>query len=120
MCPSISEGVFPNCKCRYGETYDNVTYSCSNSQCPENTTIDSIYPKCKCMKKNHHYNEYLNECYLICPEDSTGYFPDCKCNDKIKGFNKGKQTGKKSRKMNEFSEKKTNFLLSSLLKFKEI
>lgn len=91
MCPSQSDGVFPNCTCRYGGAYDNVTNSCPNPECPKNTTIDSVHPNCKCTERNKEYNEYLNECYLVCPEDSTGYFPDCKCSDKLRGFDKGKR-----------------------------
>lgn len=79
MCPSQSGGDFPNCTCRYGEADDNVTNSCPNPKCPKNTTSGSVHPNCKCSKRNEEYNEYLNECYLVCPEDSTGYFPDCKC-----------------------------------------
>lgn len=101
MCPSISEGQYPNCKCRYGGTYDKVKNSCPNPKCPEASTADSIYPNCKCTGKNYDYNEYLNECYLSCPEDSAGYFPNCKCHEQMKGFNKGKWI-----KRTAFSERK--------------
>lgn len=90
MCPSISDGVFPNCTCRYGGAYNNMTNTCPNPSCPKNTTADSVYPNCECTGRNYKYNEYLNECYLVCPEDSSGYFPNCRCKDKFKGFNKGK------------------------------
>ncbi|XP_031619942.1 multiple epidermal growth factor-like domains protein 11 [Contarinia nasturtii] len=88
MCPSISEGVYPKCKCRYGANYDKLTNSCPNPKCPKNSTADSVYPNCKCTGNNQEYNVYLNECNLVCPEDSIGYFPDCKCNDEFLGFNK--------------------------------
>lgn len=91
MCPSISEGVFPNCTCRYGRTNDDVMNLCPNPQCPKNSTADSIYPNCECKGTNYKYNEHLNECYLVCPEESTGVFPNCKCNNEIEGFNKGKR-----------------------------
>lgn len=91
MCPSISDGVYPECKCRHGKSYDNETNSCPDPQCPLNTTVDSVYPKCKCLGKNREYNAHLNECYLVCPEDSIGFFPECQCNDRLSGFNKGNQ-----------------------------
>lgn len=91
LCPSISDGNHPNCSCRYGDAYDTLRNSCPNPICPKNTSTDSMYPKCKCIGKNYEYNEYLNECYLDCPEDSIGYFPNCKCEDETKGFNKGKE-----------------------------
>lgn len=95
MCPPTSEGLHPNCVCRYGGTYDIATNSCTNPKCPRHTTIESSYPNCKCTGNNYEYNEYLNECYLVCPEDSIGRFPDCSCNDKLKGFNKGEKNKRK-------------------------
>lgn len=91
-CPTISEDDgYPNCWCRYGDEYDNSTNSCPNPKCPNLSTNDSVYPNCKCTGKNYVYNEYFNECFLICPEDSTGYYPDCKCDDPKKRFSKGKK-----------------------------
>lgn len=90
MCPSISDGIYPNCKCRYGHTYNNVSNTCPQPNCPSNSTADSIYPNCICKGKNYVYNEHLNECYLSCPEDSVGFYPNCKCDDKSAEFNKGK------------------------------
>lgn len=91
-CPSISDGDYPDCKCRYGDAYDNVTNSCPHPKCPIDTTSDSVYPKCKCTEKNHQYNGYLNGCFLVCPVDSSSYFPNCRCDDQMKGFNKGNDT----------------------------
>lgn len=89
MCPSISDGVYPNCTCRYGKTYDGTKNSCPEPTCPLNTTRDSFFPKCKCAGENYEYSEYLNECYLVCPENSTGSYPNCRCNDDGSGFNNG-------------------------------
>lgn len=89
LCPSISDGVYPECKCRYGRPYDNATNSCPDPQCPLNTSTDSVYPKCNCSGRNYEYNAHLNECYLVCPKHSSGYFPECRCDDRFAGFNKG-------------------------------
>lgn len=89
ICPSISDGEYPNCECRFGDKYDNKTNSCPNPICPSNTMTDSVYPDCKCTKKNSEYFPYFNLCSRVCPENSTGRYPDCKCNDPLAGFSKG-------------------------------
>ncbi|XP_055304774.1 uncharacterized protein LOC129569691 [Sitodiplosis mosellana] len=89
ICPSIiSQGKYPDCKCRFGDEYDNKTNSCPNPICPPNTTADSVYPNCKCTEKNFEYNDYFNVCGRVCPENSTGRFPNCKCDDALAGFSK--------------------------------
>lgn len=90
ICPSISEGDYPDCKCRFSDPYDSETNSCPNPICPPNTTADSVYPDCKCTKKNFEYFPYLNDCGKVCPDNSTGRFPNCKCNDEFAGFSKSK------------------------------
>lgn len=91
ICPSISEGDYPpNCRCRYGGMYDPETNSCPNPECPVNSVDQHSYPNCTCIGKNKEYNTNLNECVLTCPENSTGRFPDCKCDDESESFNKGK------------------------------
>lgn len=89
-CPAMGAGEYPFCECpRHTNGYDFVTNSCVSPKCPSNTTADSVYPNCQCTGKNYVYNEHLNDCFLACPEDSSGYFPNCKCDDEKKGFGKG-------------------------------
>lgn len=90
MCPTISSGKYPDCECRFGDKYDNVTNSCPNPICPSNTTADSVYPNCKCIEKNFEYFAYWNICGRVCPENSTGQYPNCKCDDPQEGFSKCK------------------------------
>lgn len=73
-CPSIADGSHPYCECRYGDKYDIETHQCPNPQCPTNSTTESKFPDCDCsgVGKNYDYSTYLNECFLVCPENSTG------------------------------------------------
>lgn len=87
-CPSISEGYPPKCRCRYGSPYDSKTNSCPNPECPTASVADPSYPNCVCTEKNFGYSEYLNECFRVCPVNSTGYWPKCVCDDKMEGFDK--------------------------------
>lgn len=87
-CPTISEGYPPDCMCRYGPDYDNTTNVCPNPECPTASTPESTYPDCTCIEKNFAYISYTNDCFQVCPENSTGYWPSCKCDDEYAGFDK--------------------------------
>ncbi|XP_031635844.1 laminin subunit gamma-1-like [Contarinia nasturtii] len=87
-CPTISEGYPPNCVCRYGSNYDNMTNTCPNPNCPTASTAESSYPNCICTQPNFAYSAYINDCFRVCPEHSTGHWPTCKCDEKFAIFDK--------------------------------
>lgn len=90
-CPSISdESSPPFCTCRYGPEYDNTTNTCPNPECPTASVANPSYPHCNCTEKNFGYSEHVNECFRVCPENSSGYWPKCICDDKLTGFDKSK------------------------------
>lgn len=60
------------CDCKYGIKYDNVTNTCLNPVCPTDVATTGVFPHCKCTEKNYEYSSYLNECFRVCPENSTG------------------------------------------------
>lgn len=92
-CPSISTVVFssPFCQCRYGPAYDAATNTCPNPECPPKSIAKPSYPNCTCTEKNFGYSEHLNECFRVCPKNSSGYWPKCICDDKLASFEKSKQ-----------------------------
>lgn len=88
-CPSISTGsASPYCECKYGPAYDATTNTCPNPECPPKSIAEPTYPNCTCTEVNFSYSEYLNECFRVCPENSSGYWPKCECDNKSAGFNK--------------------------------
>lgn len=88
-CPSISRGIVsPFCECRYGPEYDNATNTCPNPECPTASIATSAYPNCTCTEKNFDYSAYINDCFRVCPENSTGYWPTCTCDDPFAIFDK--------------------------------
>lgn len=87
-CPSISTGYPPDCICRYGPAYDNATNTCPMPECPTASIPQPSYPNCTCTGKNFEYSAHINECFRFCPEDSSGYWPTCTCDDKSTGFDK--------------------------------
>lgn len=44
-----------------------------------NFSLLGIYPDCECTNEEHIFSAYINECYVPCPEDSTGKHPYCRC-----------------------------------------
>lgn len=88
VCPTISEGYPPFCVCRYGSPYDNTTNTCPDPECPTTSIAQSSYPNCTCSEKNSAYSDYINECFQTCPENSTGHWPTCNCDDKSATFDK--------------------------------
>lgn len=87
-CPTISDGYPPDCICRYGLPYDSETNTCPNPECPTSSIAEPSYPNCRCTEKNFDYSEYINECFRVCPENSTGYWPSCICDDVLAKFDK--------------------------------
>lgn len=89
-CPSISNVIFtsPYCECKYGPAYDEATNTCPDPECPPMSIAQPSHPDCNCTEVNFGYSEYLNECVRVCPENSTGYWPKCVCDDKSAGFDK--------------------------------
>lgn len=77
-CPSTSDGFHPYCECKYGSKYDEATNTCPNAECPFNIST-GMYPDCTCLQKNFDYSNYLNECFRFCPDNSSGYWPQCNC-----------------------------------------
>ncbi|XP_037031076.1 multiple epidermal growth factor-like domains protein 10 [Bradysia coprophila] len=77
-CPKISDGYYPDCRCKHGPAYDNKTNTCPNPECPVNESV-GIYPNCVCQEKNFDYSATFNECFRVCPENSSGYWPKCIC-----------------------------------------
>lgn len=71
-CPNIANGFYPLCDCKYGIKYDNVTNTCLNPVCPTDVATTGVFPHCKCTEKNYEYSSYLNECFRVCPQNSTG------------------------------------------------
>lgn len=92
-CPSISSVSFeaPYCKCRYGPDYDVTTNTCPDASCPTKSIAEPSYPNCTCTEVNFSYSEYTNDCFRVCPENSSGYWPNCECDDKLAGFDKSTQ-----------------------------
>lgn len=90
-CPTISEGYPPFCYCRYGPEYNNLTNTCPNPECPTASIAQPTYPNCTCTGKNSEYSAYLNDCFQFCPEKSTGYWPECECDDKLAKFDKSEK-----------------------------
>lgn len=87
-CPPISDGDFsPYCTCKYGPPYDEVTNTCPDPKCPPES-IDFGYPDCFCFERNSDYSAYTNECFRVCPVNSSGYWPNCTCDDKLAQFDK--------------------------------
>ncbi|XP_037031036.1 cell death abnormality protein 1-like [Bradysia coprophila] len=86
-CPKISNGYYPHCRCKHGPAYDNETNTCPNPECPVNESV-GIYPNCVCEKKNFGYSATLNECFRVCPENSSGYWPKCNCDSDGDTFSK--------------------------------
>lgn len=62
----------------------------SSKVCPPSSVADPSYPNCTCAEKNFAYIDYKNECIRVCPENSTGYWPNCECDDKLARFDKSK------------------------------
>lgn len=58
--------------------YDKATNTCPNPECPALKST-GIYPNCTCNQKNFDYSIYLNECFRVCPDQSSGYWPKCDC-----------------------------------------
>lgn len=73
-CPSIADGYYPHCRCRYGPEYDKENNTCPNPVCPTNSTANFTYPQCDCSTKgrNFAYSELLNDCYRSCPDNASG------------------------------------------------
>lgn len=88
LCPSISQGYPPYCACRHGGAYDNVTNTCLDPECPAASIAEPAYPNCTCTEPNFAYTAYVNECFRVCPENSTGYWPDCTCDNEFAIFDK--------------------------------
>lgn len=61
-------------------------------KCPVGES-DGIYPDCKC-EFGGYFDEVFLEC-ITCPEDSTGQYPDCICNDHNTGHDKHTNSCKK-------------------------
>lgn len=90
QCPSISTRIFspPYCECRHGPAYDEMTNTCPNPECPTASVGELAYPNCTCTEVNFSYSEYINECFRVCPQNSSGFWPNCICDDKSTGFDK--------------------------------
>lgn len=89
-CPTISQGYPPFCVCRYGPEYDNTTNTCPKPECPTASIAQPSYPNCTCVEKNSAYSFYINDCFQACPENSTGFWPSCDCDDKSATFDKSR------------------------------
>lgn len=89
-CPSIAVGYPPYCACRHGSPYNNETNTCPNPECPPASIAQPAYPNCICTEKNFDYGAHINECFRVCPENSSGYWPKCRCDDELATFDKRK------------------------------
>lgn len=89
-CPAISVGYPPDCICKHGPAYDNTTNTCPNPECPPASIAKPAYPKCTCTEKNFDYSAYVNECFRVCPKNSTGYWPNCICDDELATFDRSR------------------------------
>lgn len=87
-CPSIAIGYPPFCVCRHGPPYDNSTNACPNPECPPKSIAQPAYPNCTCTEKNFDYGAYINECFRVCPSNSSGYWPNCRCDNQLAIFDK--------------------------------
>lgn len=47
-------------------------------QCPQESTADSIYPKCTSVNQNATYDPLFNE-FRVCHSGSHGKYPRCTC-----------------------------------------
>lgn len=70
-CPSIADGYYPLCMCRYGPEYDETTNTYPNRECLTSATA-TLQCDCSNVGRNYAYSEKLNKCYRSCPPDASG------------------------------------------------